>query len=181
MKKKTLGVGIIGGGFNARFHIRSWVGVRNADILGVFDPDRKRAEEAAGIARKLEVGEAKVYKSITDLVSDPKIDALWISAPNFTRIEVMEEIVQAVDTGKGELVGVCCEKPLGRNVKEAKRMLELARKAELLDGYLENQVFAPEPRSRDVLISPAPPKSTAAHTCPGSGRAHSKAGASSTT
>jgi len=143
MKRKTLGVGIIGGGFNARFHIRSWVGVRNADILGVFDPDRKRAEEAAGIARKLEVGEAKAYKSITDLVSDPKIDAVWISAPNFTRIEVMEEIVQALETGKGELAGVCCEKPLGRNVKEARRMRELARKAKLLDGYLENQVFAP--------------------------------------
>ena len=97
MKKKTLGVGIIGGGFNARFHIRSWVGVRNADIIGIFDPDRKRAEEAAGIARKLEVGEAKAYKSITDLVSDPKIDALWISAPNFTRIDVMEEIVHALE------------------------------------------------------------------------------------
>jgi predicted dehydrogenase len=38
---------------------------------------------------------------------------------------------------------VTCEKPLGRNVQEAKRMLELLRKADLLDGYLENQVFSP--------------------------------------
>jgi predicted dehydrogenase len=143
MKKKTLGVGIIGGGFNARFHIRSWVGVRNADILGIFDPDGKRAGEAVGLARKLSVGEAKAFRSITDMAADPKIDALWISAPNFTRIEVMEEIAHALEKGKGELVGVCCEKPLGRNVKEARRMLELARKAKLLDGYLENQVFAP--------------------------------------
>jgi len=143
MKKKALGVGIVGGGFNARFHIRAWVGVRNADILGIFDPDGKRAEEAAGIARRLDVGEAKPYRSITGMVADPKIDALWISAPNFTRIEVMEEIVHALEKGKGELVGVCCEKPLGRNVKEARRMLELVRKAKLLDGYLENQVFAP--------------------------------------
>jgi predicted dehydrogenase len=143
MKKQKLGIGIIGGGFNARFHIRSWVGVRNADILGIFDPERKRAEEAAGIARKLGVGEARPHNSITEMVADPKIDALWICAPNFTRIEVMEEIVQALESGRGELVGVCCEKPLGRNVKEARRMLELARKAKLLDGYLENQVFAP--------------------------------------
>jgi predicted dehydrogenase len=100
MKRQKLGVGIIGGGFNARFHIRAWVGVRNADILGVFDPDRKRAEEAAGIARRLEVGETKTYKSITDMVADPGIDALWISAPNFTRIEVMEEVVQALESGK---------------------------------------------------------------------------------
>jgi predicted dehydrogenase len=143
MKKAKLGVGIVGGGFNARFHIRAWVGVRDADILGVYDPDQKRAEEAVGIARKLSVGEARPFRSITAMAADPKIDALWISAPNFTRIEVMEEIVQALEKGKGELVGVCCEKPLGRNVKEARRMLELAGRAKLLDGYLENQVFAP--------------------------------------
>ena len=143
MKKQRLGIGIIGGGFNARFHIRAWIGVRDADILGVFDPDKKRAEEAVGIARKLNVGEAKAFRSITDMAADPKIDALWISAPNFTRIEVMEEIVHALEKGKGDLTGVCCEKPLGRNVKEARRMLELARRTNLLDGYLENQVFAP--------------------------------------
>ena len=143
MKKQKLGVGIIGGGFVARFHIRSWVGVRDADILGIYDPDRKRAEEAAGIVRKLNVGAAKPYNSISDMVADPKIDAIWICAPNFTRLEVTEEIVHALDKGKGDLVGVCCEKPLGRNVKEARRMLELVRRGRLLDGYLENQVFAP--------------------------------------
>ncbi|MBM3293491.1 MAG: Gfo/Idh/MocA family oxidoreductase [Candidatus Aminicenantes bacterium] len=143
MKKRTLGVGIIGGGFIARFHIRSWTGVRGADIVGVFDPDAKRAKEACAMARELEVGPAKPYESITAMVADSAIDALWICSPNYTRTEVMEEIASAVLRGKGELVGVACEKPLGRNVKEAKKMIELARKAGLLDGYLENQVFAP--------------------------------------
>jgi predicted dehydrogenase len=152
MKKKTLGIGIIGGGFIARFHIRSWVGVRDADILGIFDPDRKRAEEAASLARKLNVGRAKTYSSITEMLADPAIDALWIGAPNFTRLAVMEEIVQALLKGKGELVGVTCEKPLGRNVKEARKMLELAGRANLLDGYLENQVFAPSVvRGKDIV------------------------------
>jgi predicted dehydrogenase len=77
------------------------------------------------------------------MIADPAIDALWIGAPNFTRIEVMEEIADALIKGKGELIGVVCEKPLGRNAKEARKMLHLAKKAELLDGYLENQVFAP--------------------------------------
>jgi len=143
MSKKVLGVGIIGGGFNAGFHIRSWVGVRDADILGIVEPDQKRAAQAAALGRKLNVGAAKVYKSIAEMVSDPAIDAVWISSPNFTRIEVMEEIAQTLERGKGELIGVCCEKPLGRNVKEARRMLEFVRKVKLLDGYLENQVFAP--------------------------------------
>ena len=150
--KKYLGIGIIGGGFIARFHIRSWVGVRDADILGIFDPDTKRAEEAAALARKLNVGNAKPYKSITDMIADPAIDALWIGAPNYTRVEVMEEISRAVLKGKGKLIGVTCEKPLGRNVREARRMFDLAKKSGLLDGYLENQVFAPAVvRGKDIV------------------------------
>lgn len=153
-KKKTLGIGFIGGGFITRFHIRSWVGVRNADILGIFDLDQKKAQEAAALARKLKVGEAKPYKSITEMVADPEIDAIWICSPNFTRIEVMEEIAEAVLRGKGELIGVTCEKPLGRNVREARKMLQLVQKANLLDGYLENQVFAPAVvRGKEIIWS----------------------------
>jgi len=143
MAKKRLGVGIVGGGFIARFHIRSWVGVRDADILGIVSRRKETAQEAAALARTLGVGEAKAYDSVTEMVANPDIDAIWICAPNFTRIEIMEEIVNALERGKGELIGVTCEKPLGRNVKEAKRMLELVQKAGLLDGYLENQVFSP--------------------------------------
>jgi predicted dehydrogenase len=154
MKKKYLGIGIIGGGFIAHFHIRAWVGVRDADILGIFDPDEKRAREAAALVHKLRVGKAKPYKSITEMIADPAIDALWIGAPNYTRLEVMEEIAHAVLKGKGELIGITCEKPLGRNVKEARRMLELAKKAKLLDGYLENQVFAPAVvRGKEIVWS----------------------------
>ncbi len=150
--KKYLGIGIIGGGFIARFHIRSWVGVRDADILGIFDPDTKRAEEAAALVKKLHVGNAKTYKSVTDMIADPAIDALWIGAPNYTRLDVMDEIAHAVIKGKGKLIGVTCEKPLGRNVKEARKMLDLVKKANLLDGYLENQVFAPAVvRGKDIV------------------------------
>ncbi|GAG40904.1 unnamed protein product, partial [marine sediment metagenome] len=143
MAKRRLGVGFVGAGFITRFHIRSWLGVRDADIMGIVSRTKEKANEAASLARKLNVGEAKAYKSATDMVADPAIDAIWICAPNFTRLENMEEIVSALEKGKGELIGVTCEKPLGRNVKEARTMLELAQKAGLLDGYLENQVFAP--------------------------------------
>lgn len=152
MRRKRLGVGIVGGGFISRFHIRSWEGVRDADVLGIMDPRQEVAEEAATLARTLRVGEAKAFTSITEMVADPEIDAVWICAPNNVRIEVMEEIVQAVESGRGELLGVTCEKPLGRNVAEARRMLELVQKAGLLDGYLENQVFAPAVvRGKEIL------------------------------
>ncbi len=152
MAAKRLGVGFVGGGFVGRFHIRSFVGVRDSDVLGVVGGDDDTAEEASALARKLEVGEAKPYASVTEMIEDPAIDALWICAPNFTRVEIMEEIVHAVESGRGELIGVACEKPLGRNTAEARKMLELVQKVGLLDGYLENQIFSPAVvRGRDIL------------------------------
>ena len=127
-------------------------GVRDVDVHGVYSKTKTSSEETAALARVTGVGEAKAYDSITDMVANPDIDALWICSPNYTRMEVMEEIVHAVESGKGELVGVTCEKPLGRNVAEAKRMVELAQGANLLDGYLENQVFAPSvTRGKEIV------------------------------
>jgi predicted dehydrogenase len=144
---KRLGIGIIGGGFVGRFHIRSFVGVRDADILGVASRTQGKAEVAAKLARDLGVGDAKAFTSITELVKRPGIDAIWVCVPNFARIETMEEIAQA---GKGKLKGVACEKPLARNVKEARRMLELAQPFN--HGYLENQLFMPPVvRGKEVL------------------------------
>ncbi len=141
--KERLGVGIIGGGFVARFHIRSFEAVRNADVRGVVSRTVQTAGEAATLARELGVGDAKVFETVAEMVASPEIDAVWICSPNFTRVDVMEEIVDTIESGKGELIGVCCEKPLGRNVAEARRMAELVKQAGLLDGYLENQLFTP--------------------------------------
>ena len=149
---KRLGIGFIGGGFITRFHIQSLVGVRDCDVLGVTSKTRTSAEESSLLSRSLGVGDAIVYDSITEMIANPDIDALWICAPNFTSIVVLEEIGLAIESGKGELIGVACEKPLGRNVKEAKRVLELTQQVGLLDGYLENQVFAPSVTRGNEII-----------------------------
>ena len=49
---KRLGIGFIGSGFITRFHIQSFVGVRNADILGVWSPNRTNAQSTAGLASR---------------------------------------------------------------------------------------------------------------------------------
>ena len=154
MMKKSIGIGFVGGGFITRFHIQSLIGVRNCEVLGVMSRTKSSAEESAALARTIGVGEAKAFETVTDMVADPNIDAIWICAPNFTRIEIMEEIVDSIENGKGELIGVTCEKPLGRNVKEAKKVLELTQRVGLLDGYLENQVFAPSvTRGKEIIWS----------------------------
>jgi predicted dehydrogenase len=152
MPLSKLGIGFIGSGFNARFHIRSWVGVRDADVRGVWSPNHQHAEEAASLARSLRVGDAKTFGSVEEMIADPNVDCIWLCAPNHMRIENMEAIVHALTSGKGQLVGIACEKPLARNVAEAKRMVELVEKSGLLHGYLENQVFTPSIQRGRSLI-----------------------------
>ena len=153
MPSKRLGIGFIGGGFITRFHIKSLISVRDVDVIGVMSRTKSSAEESAALARTVGVGaQAKAYDTITHMVADPNIDALWVCSPNFARIETFEEIASAISTGKGELIGVSCEKPLGRNVAEAEKILELTRSVGLLDGYLENQVFSPSiTRGKEIV------------------------------
>ena len=149
---KRLGIGFIGSGFNARFHMQAMRGVREADVRGVWSPNREHAAGAAALARELDIGDARPFASIGDLIADPKIDALWLTGPNHSRIENIEEIVSALKLGKGTLLGIACEKPLARTVAEAARVLELTRSAGIAHGYLENQVFAPQIQAGHNLI-----------------------------
>jgi predicted dehydrogenase len=141
---KRLGIGIIGSGFNAQFHLRSFTGVRDADVRGIWSPSAKHASEAAQIARRLDVGPAKPFRSIAAMVADPAIDAIWLCGPNFSRIENVEEITDTITRGRGRLAGIACEKPLARTVAEATRVTALVKRCGLNHGYLENQVFAPQ-------------------------------------
>jgi predicted dehydrogenase len=144
MPGQRLGIGFIGSGFNARFHMQAFRCVRDADVLGVWSPNQKNAAAAARYARELDVGEARAYKSITAMVADPAIDAIWLNGPNHARIENVEEICEAVRSGKGTLKGIACEKPLGRTVAEAKYITKLVEQAGIMHGYLENQYFSPQ-------------------------------------
>ncbi len=43
MSPNRLGVGIAGGGFNAKFHLQPFVGARDADVSGISSPNRTRS------------------------------------------------------------------------------------------------------------------------------------------
>jgi predicted dehydrogenase len=145
-----LGIGFIGSGFITRFHMQSWIAVREADVRGVWSPNRTRAEQAAALARSLRIGEARAFGSIDEMVQAPEIDCIWLCGPNHARVENVERIVDALSRG-GSLVGIATEKPLARNVEEAERVVELVENAGLLHGYLENQLFCPAlVRAREI-------------------------------
>ena len=98
---KRLGVGLVGSGFNAGFHLRAFRAVRDADVLGIWSPTARNAAAAANEARRLDVGEARPYASIREMVADPAIDALWLTGPNHRRDENIEENVYATQRGQG--------------------------------------------------------------------------------
>ena len=43
MSSERLGIGFVGSGFNARFHIQSLTAVREIDVRGVYSPNEKNA------------------------------------------------------------------------------------------------------------------------------------------
>ena len=151
MSSTRLGLGFIGSGFITRFHIRSMVGVREVDVLGVWSPDPAHAESAAALARNLDVGAARAFASLEAMVADPAIEAIWLCGPNYSRVANIEAICAAVAAG-ATLRGLACEKPLARTVAEAKRVKHLVDAAGLRHGYLEDQLFAPAvTRGRDLI------------------------------
>jgi predicted dehydrogenase len=152
MSSNRLGIGFIGSGFIAKFHLQSFVGVRDADVLGIWSPNHDNAATTAELARQLNVGNARAYDSIGDMVADPAIDAIWLLGPNFARVDNIREIVEAIESGRGTLKAIACEKPLARNVAEATQVLDIVERAGLMHGYLENQVFAPQTETGRALI-----------------------------
>lgn len=138
---EALRVGLIGSGFIAGFHLQAFLGVRDAVVSGVFSPTPKNREALARRATEMGLGPCRAYGSVEAMARSGEVDAVWILGPNDTRLEHMRAIRDAVLDG-APVRAVAGEKPLARNLAEAREMLRLAEEAGLNHGYLENQVFS---------------------------------------
>jgi predicted dehydrogenase len=148
---QSLKLGVIGAGFVAGFHARALMQVRGVEIGGIVSRTTASAERLAAMVRDGGLGEGVIYSSIAEMANH--VDALAIYAPNYVRVEMVEEIVDAVKRG-AELKGVICEKPLARNMKEARRLVALAEEAELKTAYFENQIFMKPLRAQLAQLEP---------------------------
>jgi predicted dehydrogenase len=95
-------VGIVGAGFAASFHLRSYQQVKGVpvEIVAMASQTRSRAEQLAG-----RFGIAKVYDDHRALLDDPSIDIVDLCVPNALHLPLVLETITA---GKH----VICEKPL---------------------------------------------------------------------
>ena len=149
MSTRSLRYGYIGAGFVAKFHLQAVRNVRGIEVTGVHA--LKGADELAALARQWGVGDAVAYKSIGEMAKH--VDVICVFAPNFARVAVVEAIVEAVRAGAA-LKGVICEKPLGRNVAEARRLVDLVKSVKLPTAYFENQIFMKPVQSQLAQLEP---------------------------
>ena len=113
MADGVLRVGVIGTGGMGRRHARNLAHrVSGAEVAAVMDLDDARAAVVAG-----ECGGAKVFRSGPDLIHDGAVEAVLIASPDPTHADLA---VACIEAGKP----VLCEKPLGVDIGDAKRVLE---------------------------------------------------------
>jgi predicted dehydrogenase len=145
----ALKYGFVGAGFVANFHLQALRQLRGIKVTGVTAP--RGAEALAERSREWGTGDTVVYADVAEMAKH--VDVIAVFAPNFARVSIVEAIVDAVKAG-AELKGVICEKPLGRNVKEARRLVDLAGSVKLRTAYFENQIFMKPIRSQLAQLEP---------------------------
>jgi predicted dehydrogenase len=130
---KTKKIAMLGGGFIGDFYTHTLHGQRRQDRVQVI---YSRSESSAKrIADRWNI--PKWTTNMEEAINDPDIDTVVIALPNHLHLEAVRLCAEA---GKAVLV----TKPLGRNARESKEMLELVEKHGIFHGYLEDLCYTPK-------------------------------------
>jgi len=115
-------LGFLGVGWIGRNRMEVIAKSQVAEVACIADTAVQNAEEAVKSAPQ-----AKQVNSLEAILSEPMIDGVVIATPSAFHAEQSK---LALEAGKA----VFCQKPLGRNVEETKRVVEAARKQNKLLG-----------------------------------------------
>ncbi|WP_162415588.1 Gfo/Idh/MocA family protein [Cyclobacterium roseum] len=125
-----MNIAMLGSGFIARFYANTLHAQRRKDrILSVYSRNIVNAKKFAA-----DFGLSSYGSEMEKIIQDPAVEAVIVALPN----HLHEEAVLACAAAKK---AVLCTKPLGRNAREAKRMLEAVEKAGVFAGYLEDLCY----------------------------------------
>ena len=143
-----IGVGVVGTGFMCQAHVNAW---RTLPYMAYPPPMRPRLRGVAGRKRANAEAAARRYgferahADWREMLADPAVQLIDNCGPNNVHAEVN---VAALDAGKH----VLCEKPLGRNAAESRRMLAAARRAPGKHMVAFNYRFVPAVRKARLLM-----------------------------
>ncbi len=124
---------MLGGGFIGDFYVHSLHGQRRIDrVHVVYSRSEKTAKK---LAERWSI--PAWTTDMSEAVNATDIDTVVIALPNYQHLEAVK---LAAESGKAVLI----TKPLGRNAKEAKEMLDLVEKHGVFHGYLEDLCYTPK-------------------------------------
>jgi len=137
---KEVRIALVGSGFVAGFYMQGLANVAGQRVVVNYSRSPRRA---TAFARRF-----KIPASTTDLrklVARDDVDLFVIALPNDVHLPTSLLLSRAKQNQ-------VCTKPLGRNAREARAMLEAARRSGALHGYAETEVFAPAVvKAREVV------------------------------
>ncbi len=112
-------VGIIGcGGIANGKHMPAVAKMEEVEMVAFCDITEERAEKAA---KEFGAKDAKVYTDYKELLKDKSIEAVHVLTPNDAHAPIT---ISALEAGKH----VMCEKPMAKTAKEAREMVEAAKR-----------------------------------------------------
>lgn len=142
------GIGVVGGGYMGKAHA-----VAMAAVGAVFDTRlRPSLEIVCTTTEKGAAEKAKAFgfvRSTSDwrkLVDDPMVQAVVIASPQDTHLKIA---LAAFANRKH----VFCEKPLGQNLSESRRMLEVAEKSGCIHMVGFNYIRSPASQLARQIIA----------------------------
>src|SRR5215831_38839 len=131
--KGKVKVGIIGSRFEGDIHCASFqLMPEESEVVAIASPTAGNAEK---LARKY--GIQRAYLDYKQMLKDPEIEMVTITAPNYLHAQMTIDIANA---GKH----VVCEKPLCMTLAEADEMIDTCKRKGVLLAYAEELFFTPK-------------------------------------
>ncbi len=142
---RRLGWGVVGCGWVARDY--GAPGIANSGlgrVTAAFDLDPRAAARLVAGLPKLEEP-ARVSASLSEMLADPGIDAVYVATPNDGHVDVVEACAAA---GKH----VLCEKPMATSLADARRMVSACDRAGVRYATAFDQRFHAAHRRLRLLV-----------------------------
>src|ERR1700741_4641495 len=133
-------LGLAGSGFVADFYMGGPRAVPGTHVVANYSRSSERAErfgERHDIPRR--------YTDLEQLCADEQVDIVVIGLPNHLHLA-------AVRLAAANQKAIVCTKPLARNAQEAAEIVRIVNEAQVMHGYAETEVFAPNVmRARQMI------------------------------
>jgi len=124
---EKVNIGVIGAGVMGSHHIRVLSGIKDVSLIAVSDVDLEKLKE---ITQKVNV--RWLYKDHKEMLSKERLDGVIVAVPSAFHKKVVLDCIEAG-------VNVLVEKPISDNLKDAREMVDKAKKKKIIFtvGHIE--------------------------------------------